>query len=399
MKCPKCGNEITGKFCQMCGTPAPTNPVCPNCGQEIKGKFCTKCGTPAPAADSTSAVQMPAPEAVSSEIAEQTQTAEPMQYPEPVQYNPAPDVNVQPQDNAYSQQSQPAQTSFGQQFTNGGGNGYTGQQFTNQPDTAPADKKSKGNGKTAVLVLSIVCVLLVIICVVIGVVACNIINSGKELVNDVSDSAGGINSQSSKYDVFDDTEPETEEETTYWALEDETTSDDYEETYGELDSVSHCYYKPTDGGVKITGYDNVFDYDSKKLTLTVPSKIDGKDVVEIEELAVFNISSYDEKYIKIIIPGSVKVIREYALAFCEDIDEVVIEDGVETIEEYAFLDCDDLKSVTVPKSVKTMTDCGIGFDSNDDGEEEKIDDFVLYGVKGSKAEAYAKENSLKFKEK
>ena len=23
MKCPNCGNEITGKFCTSCGTPAP----------------------------------------------------------------------------------------------------------------------------------------------------------------------------------------------------------------------------------------------------------------------------------------------------------------------------------------------------------------------------------------
>ena len=146
----------------------------------------------------------------------------------------------------------------------------------------------------------------------------------------------------------------------------------------------------------------MYDYDAKTLTAEIPSEIDGKDVVEIEFLGVYNLSSYDndEKFIKVVIPGSVKVIRGYALSFNEDIDEVVIEDGVETIEPDAFFGCENLVKVTVPKSVKTMDDCGIGleYENEDSYEESAIEGFVLYGAKGSTAEKYAKENNLKFAE-
>ena len=398
MKCTKCGAEFTGKFCTNCGAPAPTNPVCPNCGEEITGNFCMKCGTPAPKADSAP-VQT-----------EQTQPTEPVQttpvpestpeqneIPEPVQYNPSNDINANVQENPV----QPQQTSFGQQFTNGSNGGYTGQQFTNQPqNNVPSGKKGMSTGKVVGLVLGIVGGLILILCIIVGVVACNIINAGKNIVNNFASSYVS--------EIEDYTLPYWEEDTTVnSAIEEDTTApetsntgdDDY---YGTLDNVSHCYYKETEGGVKITAYDNMYDYDAKTLTVEIPSKIDGKDVVEIEFLGVYNLSSYDddEKYIKVVIPGSVKVIREFSLSFNEDIDEVVIEDGVETIESDAFFGCENLVKVTVPKSVKTMDGCGIGleYEDEDSYEESAIEGFVLYGAKGSTAEKYAKENNLKFAE-
>lgn len=64
-----------------------------------------------------------------------------------------------------------------------------------------------------------------------------------------------------------------------------------------------------------------------------------------------------------------------------------------------FFCCEELKSVTVPKSVKTMDDCGIGLEYEDDDNQNNIvDNFVLYGEKGSAAESYAKANNLKFSE-
>lgn len=398
MKCTKCGAEFTGKFCTNCGAPAPTNPVCPNCGEEITGNFCMKCGTPAPKADSAP-VQT-----------EQTQPAEPVQtnpvpeitpeqngIPEPVQYNPSNDFNANIQENPV----QPQQTSFGQQFTNGSNGGYTGQQFTNQPqNNVPSGKKGMSTGKVVGLVLGIVGGLILILCIIVGVVACNLINAGKNIVNNFASSYVS--------ELEDYTLPEWIEDNTEVIIEDDTTAPEssdssyYEDYYGTLDNVSHCYYKPTDGGVKITAYDNMYDYDAKTLTVEIPSEIDGKDVVEIEFLGVYNFSSYDndEKFIKVVIPGSVKVIREFSLSFNEDIDEVVIEDGVETIEPDAFFGCENLVKVTVPKSVKTMDDCGIGleYENEDSSEESAIEGFVLYGAKGSTAESYAKENKLKFAE-
>lgn len=253
-------------------------------------------------------------------------------------------------------------------------------------------------GKIVGLVLGIVGGLILILCIIVGVVACNIINAGKNVINNFASSFVS--------EIEDYTLPDWEEDTTVnSAIVEDTTvpetsdSSDYEDYYGKLDDVSHCYYKETEGGVKITGYDNMYDYEAKTLTVEIPSKIEGKDVVEIESLGVYNYSGNDDLYIKVVVPGSVKVIREYAFAFNDDINEVVIDDGVETIESYAFYDSENLKSVTVPKSVTSMDDCGLGMEIDDDTYDDvAIDGFVLYGAKGSTAESYAKENNLKFAE-
>ncbi|WP_294908688.1 leucine-rich repeat protein [uncultured Ruminococcus sp.] len=377
MKCTNCGNEFMGKFCPNCGTPAPVNDSAPVQNEQTQPTE-PVVNTPEQTDVTQPVWETPVPE----------NTPEQNVIPEPVQYNPTNDYNS----NVQQEPAQPQQTSFGQQFTNSSNGGYTGQQFTNQPQTnAPSGKKGMSTGKIVGLVLGIVGGLILILCIIFGVVACNIFNVFKNAVADNNI----VNSIVSE--IEDYTLPEWEEDTT---VPETSDSSDYEDYYGKLDNVSHCYYKETDGGVKITGYDNMYDYDAKTLTVEIPSKIDGKDVVELESLGVYNLSSYDddEMYIKVVIPGSVKVIREYAVSFNVDIDEVVIEEGVETIEPTSFFGCDELKSVTVPKSVKTMDGCGIGLEYKDEDsyEESAIDGFVLYGAKGSTAESYAKENKLKF---
>lgn len=384
MKCTNCGNEFMGKFCPNCGTPAPVNDSAPVQNEQTQPTE-PVVNTPEQTEATQPVWETPVPE----------NTPEQNVIPEPVQYNPTNDYNS----NVQQEPAQPQQTSFGQQFTNSSNGGYTGQQFTNQPQTnAPSGKKGMSTGKIVGLVLGIVGGLILILCIIVGVAACNLINAGKNIVNNFASSYVS--------ELEDYTLPEWIEDNTEVIIEDDTTapetsdSSDYEDYYGKLDNVSHCYYKETDGGVKITGYDNMYDYDAKTLTVEIPSKIDGKDVVELESLGVYNLSSYgdDEMYIKVVIPGSVKVIREYAVSFNQDIDEVVIEEGVETIEPTSFFGCDELKSVTVPKSVKTMDGCGIGLEYKDEDsyEESAIDGFVLYGAKGSTAESYAKENKLKF---
>ena len=377
MKCTNCGNEFMGKFCPNCGTPAPVNDSAPVQNEQTQPTE-PVVNTPEQTDVTQPVWETPVPE----------NTPEQNVIPEPVQYNPTNDYNS----NVQQEPAQPQQTSFGQQFTNSSNGGYTGQQFTNQPQTnAPSGKKGMSTGKVVGLVLGIVGGVILILCIIGGVVACNIFNVFKNAVADNNI----VNSIVSE--IEDYTLPEWEEDTT---VPETSDSSDYEDYYGKLDNVSHCYYKETDGGVKITGYDNMYDYDAKTLTVEIPSKIDGKDVVELESLGVYNLSSYDddEMYIKVVIPGSVKVIREYAVSFNVDIDEVVIEEGVETIEPTSFFGCDELKSVTVPKSVKTMDGCGIGLEYKDEDsyDETAIDGFVLYGAKGSTAESYAKENKLKF---
>ena len=381
---------------------------CTNCGNEFMGKFCPNCGTPAPVNDSAPIqTEQAQPTEPVMNTPEQTDVTEPVWetsvpentpeqnlIPEPVQYNPTNEYNS----NVQQEPAQPQQTSFGQQFTNSSNGGYTGQQFTNQPQTnAPSGKKGMSTGKIVGLVLGIVGGVILILCIIGGVVACNFINATKinatkDIANNIFDKAGSIVS-----DVEDSTMPEWLKDMI--ESEDNSIPSEPDDSTGLLDDVSHCYYDYTEGGVKITGYDNQFENWQDTYTVKIPSKIDGKDVVEIENLGVYNYSGNDDLYIKVVIPGSVKVIREYAFAFNDDINEVVIDDGVETIESSAFYNCEDLKSVTVPKSVTTMRDCGLGLEyEDDDNQDAAIDGFVLYGVKGSAAESYAKDNNLKFAE-
>ena len=145
---------------------------CTKCGAELSGKFCTVCGTPAPQQE------MPQPAV------------------EPVQYNPVPQQTQQPAQQYVSPTqgrdfSQQYQNRYGSNPVNQGG--YTGQQYTNQPNnvTAPQQKKSMSTGKIVALVLGIVGGVFLLLCIIIGVVACNVVNT----VGDIADNT---------YDIFDD---------------------------------------------------------------------------------------------------------------------------------------------------------------------------------------------------
>ena len=101
----------------------------------------------------------------------------------------------------------------------------------------------------------------------------------------------------------------------------------------------------------------------------------------------------DKGYIKVIIPGTVKVIDSYSVSFLDDINEVVIKDGVKTIEDSAFTGDTDLLKVHIPASVTDIDDeCGIGLDDYD----KPLKDFTLYCTKGSSAEKYAKDHNLNY---
>lgn len=380
MKCTNCGNEFMGKFCPNCGTPAPVNDSAPVQNEQTQPTE-PVVNTPEQTDVTEPVWETPVPE----------NTPEQNVIPEPVQYNPTNDYNS----NVQQEPAQPQQTSFGQQFTNSSNGGYTGQQFTNQPqnNNAPSGKKGMSTGKVVGLVLGIVGGVILILCIIVGVVACNIVN----VVKDITEKDGREIVNSIISDVEDSTMPEWLKDMI--ESEDNSIPSEPDDYAGLLDDVSHCYYDYTEGGVKITGYDNQFENWQDTYTVKIPSKIDGKDVVEIENLGVYNYSGNDDMYIKVIIPGSVRVIDAFAFAHNDDINEVVIEDGVESIESSAFYNCENLKSVTVPKSVTTMRECGLGLEyEDDDNQNAAIDGFVLYGAKGSTAESYAKENNLKFAE-
>lgn len=385
MKCLQCGTELNGnKFCTNCGAPAPqesTGPVCPKCGQPVDGKFCTKCGTPIEQPAQTE--QNTVSNINADNVAENTADNAAETATQPVDYQNTYIDNIQPvQYNANTNQQNTGYN--GQQFTNQPNGTYAGQQFTNQQNTAQNGKKPMSGGKIALIIVSIVVGLMIILGIIVGVVACSAVNSvfdvAKDAVSmyddDLSSAADYLSSYLDEYssDVDDYFNSSSNTE-----VSDEKTGLVFEES-DEYD------------GWAVVDY-NTPDYNVSKITVEIPEKFQGKEVVEIKRLYIYDNDDSDNGYIKIIIPGTVKVIDDYSVSFLGDINEVVIKDGVEKIEDSAFTGDNDLTKIHIPASVTDMAeDCGIGFDEGD----KPIKDFTLYCAKGSAAEKYAKDHNLNY---
>lgn len=88
----------------------------------------------------------------------------------------------------------------------------------------------------------------------------------------------------------------------------------------------------------------------------------------------------------ITIPGSLKKISHSDFEACKSLEEVIIKNGVQSIGDTAFIFCPKLTKVVIPKSVTT-------FGENLFSESPNV---VIYGEKGSAAEAYANNNKIKF---
>lgn len=385
MKCLQCGTELNGnKFCTNCGAPAPqesTGPVCPKCGQPVDGKFCTKCGTPInqPAQTEQNTVS----NINADNVAENTADNAAETATQPVDYQNTYTDNIQPvQYNANTNQQNTGYN--GQQFTNQPNGTYAGQQFTNQQNTAQNGKKPMSGGKIALIIVSIVVGLMIILGVIVGVVACSAVNSVFDVAKDAAsmyddDLSSAADYLSSYLDEYSSDVDDYFNSSSNTEVSDEKTGLVFEES-DEYD------------GWAVVDY-NTPDYNVSKITVEIPEKFQGKEVVEIKRLYIYDNDDSDNGYIKIIIPGTVKVIDDYSVSFLGDINEVVIKDGVEKIEDSAFTGDNDLTKIHIPASVTDMAeDCGIGFDEGD----KPIKDFTLYCAKGSAAEKYAKDHKLNY---
>lgn len=91
---------------------------------------------------------------------------------------------------------------------------------------------------------------------------------------------------------------------------------------------------------------------------------------------------------KVKLSKQLSVIPKELFRDCVKLSDVVIPDGVTTIEAEAFKNCKKLVSVVIPETVSSIDNsCFVGCN---------IKSLVIYGVRGSYAEQFAKEHNIKF---
>ena len=93
----------------------------------------------------------------------------------------------------------------------------------------------------------------------------------------------------------------------------------------------------------------------------------------------------------ISIPQNVKSIGDSTFWGCVSLESVTIPNSVTSIGDYAFCNCEKLKSITIPYSVKSIGKYALGWYLG-----SYMSEFTIYGLRGSAAEKYAKENNINF---
>ncbi len=91
---------------------------------------------------------------------------------------------------------------------------------------------------------------------------------------------------------------------------------------------------------------------------------------------------------------------------CSGLESFTIPENVKEIGEHAFFNCKNLKYIVIPESVESFGENSVGFYNPYFGYDEsvipleysKVEDLVIAGYKGSKAESYAKEHGFTFED-
>lgn len=99
---------------------------------------------------------------------------------------------------------------------------------------------------------------------------------------------------------------------------------------------------------------------------------------------------------EVIIPETVTEICNSGFENCPNLKKVELLDSIECIGDYAFYRCPSLKNITIPKSVTNIGKYAFGYDSDEDNNPTKIDNFKLYCYMSSAGQTYAIDYELDF---
>lgn len=243
---------------------------CQNCGNEFEGKFCPQCGTP---------------------VAQ------------------APNVDQQPN-----------QTSFGQQFTNPNTAPYSQQTFTNQPNIDANGKKKMSGGKIAAIIISIVLGVLILLGIIVGVVACNVVNGVKKVVDSgssyISQAESWLNENSDdNSDWLDDSSDGSVDWGSIW--DDYRSSSKLNDTESVLQEILDTKeFREALDTLKET-YDGVMD---------IEAKVEGNSII----YTYTYLTQLDDSMVKNIKPAMEAAFEELGKSYDSMLDEFKLGTGLDS---------------------------------------------------------------------
>ena len=96
----------------------------------------------------------------------------------------------------------------------------------------------------------------------------------------------------------------------------------------------------------------------------------------------------------VTVDEGTKGIAGHAFFWQYNLKEIQLPDTLTNIGDYAFYACESMKEIHIPQSVTEIGEYALGY--LDDRSAIKVPGFTIYGVAGTAAEAYAKENGFTF---
>lgn len=110
------------------------------------------------------------------------------------------------------------------------------------------------------------------------------------------------------------------------------------------------YALNSEGDYEIVKYDA---YETTASDVTLPSEVNGRDIVGIAENAFKRNSSIKS----VTVPATYKYIGEYAFYDCDSLASISLPAGIESIGKGAFEGCDILANFKLPANVTEISEC------------------------------------------